>query len=65
MLIYGINAVAEALRAGRVVSLRAGPRKDHRLQELLALAGQASVPVRRIRASWPMSPIVSRWGSTI
>jgi len=48
MLIYGINAVAEALRAGRVVSLRAGPRKDHRLQELLALAGQASVPVRRV-----------------
>ena len=25
MLIYGINAVTEALKAGRVVSLRAGP----------------------------------------
>ena len=48
MLIYGINAVAEALRAGRVVSLRAGRRKDHRLQEVLALAEHASVPVRRV-----------------
>ena len=28
MLIYGINAVTEALRAGRVVSLRAGKRSD-------------------------------------
>ena len=27
MLIYGINAVTEALKAGRVVSLRAGRRK--------------------------------------
>ncbi len=48
MLVYGINAVAEALRAGRVVSLRAGRRKDHRLHEVLALAEQASVPVRRV-----------------
>jgi 23S rRNA (guanosine2251-2'-O)-methyltransferase len=48
MLIYGINAVAEALRAGRVVSLRAGRRQDRRLQELVALAAQSSVPVRRV-----------------
>ena len=48
MLIYGINAVTEALKAGRVVSLRAGRRGDRRLQQLLALAGQASVPVRRV-----------------
>lgn len=48
MLIYGINAVTEALKAGRVVSLRVGPRKDHRLQQLLALAAQESVPVRRV-----------------
>lgn len=46
--IYGINAVTEALRAGRVVSLRAGRRKDHRLQQLLALAEQSSVPIRRV-----------------
>ncbi len=48
MLIYGIHAVTEALKAGRVVSLRVGPRKDHRLQQLLALAAQESVPVRRV-----------------
>jgi 23S rRNA (guanosine2251-2'-O)-methyltransferase len=48
MLIYGINAVTEALKAGRVVSLRAGRRKDSRLQQLLTLADQSSVPVRRV-----------------
>ena len=48
MLIYGINAATEALKAGRVVSLRVGPRKDHRLQQLLSLAAQESVPVRRV-----------------
>jgi 23S rRNA (guanosine2251-2'-O)-methyltransferase len=48
MLVYGINAVSEALKAGRVVSMRAGRRKDQRLQQLLALAEQASVPVRRV-----------------
>jgi 23S rRNA (guanosine2251-2'-O)-methyltransferase len=48
MLIYGINAVTEALKAGRVVSLRAGRRNDQRLQQLLALAEQSSVPVRRV-----------------
>jgi 23S rRNA (guanosine2251-2'-O)-methyltransferase len=48
MRIYGINAVGEALKAGRVVSMRAGRRKDHRLQQLLVQAEQASVPVRRV-----------------
>jgi 23S rRNA (guanosine2251-2'-O)-methyltransferase len=48
MIMYGINAVTEALRAGRVVSLRAGRRKDPRLQQLLALAERSSVPVRRV-----------------
>jgi 23S rRNA (guanosine2251-2'-O)-methyltransferase len=48
MRIYGINAVTEALRAGRVVSMRAGRRKDQRLQQLLTLAEQLSVPVRRV-----------------
>ncbi|HKY21774.1 MAG TPA: 23S rRNA (guanosine(2251)-2'-O)-methyltransferase RlmB [Vicinamibacterales bacterium] len=48
MMIYGINAVTEALRAGRVVSLRAGRRKDQRLQQLLTLAERSSVPVRRV-----------------
>ena len=48
MLIYGLNAVTEALKAGRVVSLRAGRRNDQRLQQLIALAEEASVPVRRV-----------------
>ena len=48
MIIYGINAVTEALKAGRVVSLRAGRRKDQRLQQLLTQAEQSSVPVRRV-----------------
>ena len=48
MLIYGINAVSEALKAGRVVSMRAGRRKDQRLQQLLIAAEQASVPIRRV-----------------
>jgi 23S rRNA (guanosine2251-2'-O)-methyltransferase len=48
MRIYGINAVTEALKAGRVVSLRAGGRGDHRLQQLLRLAAESQVPVRRV-----------------
>ena len=48
MIIYGINAVSEALRAGRVVSLRVGRRNNHRLQQILVVAEQASVPVRRV-----------------
>ena len=47
-VIYGINAVAEGLRAGRVVSVRTGRRNDRRLQDLLDLAGQAHVPIRRV-----------------
>ena len=48
MHIYGINAVAEALKAGHVVSLRVGLRKDQRLQQLIALAAQEGVPLRRV-----------------
>ena len=48
MIIYGINAVAEALKAGRVVGIRAGRRSDRRLGELIARAERAGVPVRRV-----------------
>jgi 23S rRNA (guanosine2251-2'-O)-methyltransferase len=48
MIIYGINAVTEALKAGRVVLVRAGRRSDHRLQQLLVLAERSRVPVRRV-----------------
>ena len=48
MIIYGINPVLEALRAGKVKELRVSQRSDDRLRELLALAGDGGVPVRRV-----------------
>ena len=50
MIIYGINPVLEALRAGRVRELRVGERADDRLKQLLALAGERGVRVRRVEA---------------
>lgn len=48
MIIYGINPVLEALRAGRVKELRVNQRSDDRLRDLLSLAADGSVPVRRV-----------------
>jgi 23S rRNA (guanosine2251-2'-O)-methyltransferase len=48
VIIYGINPVLEALRAGRVKELRVGERADARLKHLLALAGERGVRVRRV-----------------
>jgi 23S rRNA (guanosine2251-2'-O)-methyltransferase len=48
MLIYGINAVTEALKAGHVVALRTGRRNDQRLQRLLKLAAESRVPIRQV-----------------
>ncbi len=48
MIIYGINPVQEALRAGRVKELRVSQRSDDRLRDLVALAGDGGVPVRRV-----------------
>jgi 23S rRNA (guanosine2251-2'-O)-methyltransferase len=50
VIIYGINPVLEALRAGRVKALRVGTRADDRLTQLLALAAERGVPVRRVPA---------------
>lgn len=50
MIIYGINPVLEALRAGRVKELRVGGRADDRLKQLLALAAEQGVRVRRVPA---------------
>ena len=50
MIIYGINPVLEALRAGRVKELRVGDRADDRLKQLLALAAERGVRVRRVPA---------------
>jgi 23S rRNA (guanosine2251-2'-O)-methyltransferase len=48
VIIYGINPVLEALRAGRVRELRVADRGGDRLRELLALAGAQHVPVKRL-----------------
>jgi 23S rRNA (guanosine2251-2'-O)-methyltransferase len=50
VIIYGINTVLEALRAGRVKELRVGDRTDDRLKQLLAVAAQRRVRVRRVPA---------------
>lgn len=48
MIIYGINPVVEALRAGRVKELRVADRGGERLQQLLDLADERGVRVRRV-----------------
>jgi 23S rRNA (guanosine2251-2'-O)-methyltransferase len=48
MLIYGINPVLEALRAGRVKELRVAARAAGRIAELIDAAERAGVPVRRV-----------------
>jgi 23S rRNA (guanosine2251-2'-O)-methyltransferase len=48
MIIYGINPVLEALKAGRVLLVRVGPRHDGRLQQVLTLAASRHVPVDRV-----------------
>ncbi len=48
MIIYGINPVLEALRAGRVRSLRVSARADRRVQEVLRLASEANLRVQQV-----------------
>src|SRR5262245_37184672 len=48
MVIYGINPVLEALKAGRVVRVKVGARHDVRLQQVLTLAASKQVPVDRV-----------------
>ena len=48
MIIYGINPVIEALRAGRVKEIRVGGRSGGRVPEVLALARERGVHVRRV-----------------
>jgi 23S rRNA (guanosine2251-2'-O)-methyltransferase len=48
MVIYGINPVLEALKAGRVTRLRLSARADRRMDEVLALARSHRVPVERV-----------------
>jgi 23S rRNA (guanosine2251-2'-O)-methyltransferase len=48
MIIYGINPVLEALRAGRVTALRVAGREDARLANILSLAQSRGVRVTRV-----------------
>lgn len=50
MLIYGLNPVLEALRAGRVRRLRIAARGDRRMDEVVAMAKAAGVTVERVDA---------------
>jgi 23S rRNA (guanosine2251-2'-O)-methyltransferase len=48
VLIWGINPVVEALRAGRVKRIRVGARADKRVDEVLALAREQRVPIEKV-----------------
>lgn len=48
MIIYGVNPVLEALRAGRVKEVRVADRSGGRVAEVLDAARQANVAVRRV-----------------
>jgi 23S rRNA (guanosine2251-2'-O)-methyltransferase len=48
MLVYGINPVIEALRGGRVTRVRVGPRRDRRVDEVLAFARAKGIPLERV-----------------
>ena len=48
MLIYGINPVLEALRAERVTSISVSSRTDDRLTQVVRLAEEHGVAVRRV-----------------
>jgi 23S rRNA (guanosine2251-2'-O)-methyltransferase len=50
VIIYGINPVLEALRAGRVKELRVGDKGTDRVRHLLTLAREQHVTVKRLPA---------------
>jgi 23S rRNA (guanosine2251-2'-O)-methyltransferase len=51
VLIYGINPVLEALRAGRATSVRVSERGGGRLAEVIEAAGRAGIAVKRVPAA--------------
>jgi 23S rRNA (guanosine2251-2'-O)-methyltransferase len=50
VIIYGLNPVLEALRAGRAKRVRLAQRHDRRVQQVLQLAAEARVPVEHVDA---------------
>jgi 23S rRNA (guanosine2251-2'-O)-methyltransferase len=51
MIIYGLNPVLEALRAGRVRELRVAERSGGRMRDVLRLAADRGVRVRQVPAA--------------
>lgn len=51
MLIYGVNPVAEALRAGRVSALRVTDRPSARVAEVVIAASRDGIPVKTVAAA--------------
>jgi 23S rRNA (guanosine2251-2'-O)-methyltransferase len=51
VLVYGINPVAEALRAGRVITIAVSDRPNARVAELIELARREGVGVRRMNGA--------------
>jgi 23S rRNA (guanosine2251-2'-O)-methyltransferase len=51
MLIYGINPVLEAVRAGRVTELRISDRVSGRVADILRAAEREGIAVRRVSAA--------------
>ena len=49
MIIYGINPVLEALRAGRVKELRVGDKSSERIRDLIAFAREQRVAVKTMQ----------------
>lgn len=48
MIVYGIHAVAEAVRAGRVTQIRVAGRDDERVRRVLDEAARRGVPVQTV-----------------
>jgi len=51
MIIYGLNPVLEALRAGRVRAIKVSRRSDGRMQAVLREAARAGVHVRQVASA--------------
>jgi len=51
MVVFGINPVLEALKAGGVTRVRVGSRSDRRVEEVLSEAGRHGVAVERVDAA--------------
>jgi 23S rRNA (guanosine2251-2'-O)-methyltransferase len=50
MIVYGINPVLEALRAGRATAVRVGHRGGGRIHEIVALASERGIKIQRVDA---------------